>query len=86
MKAVVHTDFDTFRSEGGRGAVCFMGQDGLAFKCPCCGTEGYLPFKGPGDTWEWDGNTTAPTVTPSIRYTGGCLWHGWLKAGVFRDA
>lgn len=38
--------------------------------------------KGPpgGDrVWGWDGNTEAPTLTPSIHDQNH--WHGYLKAG-----
>lgn len=39
--------------------------------------------------WIWDGNVDRPTLSPSINSTverGGCGWHGWLTAGVFRAA
>jgi hypothetical protein len=29
--------------------------------------------------WGWDGNTEAPTLTPSISVPG--YWHGYLRAG-----
>ena len=58
---------------------------GIAFRCPCgCGREGFLPIgQGKAVSWEWDGNRTRPTLTPSIRQRGGCGWHGWLAAGVW---
>ena len=36
------------------------------------------PLNG-GHSWEWDGNTDKPTLTPSIKATG--IWHGWVRAG-----
>lgn len=44
------------------------------------------------DTWEWDGNREAPTLTPSILKWQldkhgkrvGEHWHGYLTAGVFK--
>lgn len=32
-------------------------------------------------SWEFDGNDEAPTLTPSINHVG--CWHGWLSEGVF---
>lgn len=32
-----------------------------------------------GHSWEWDGNESAPTLTPSINSVG--TWHGWVRAG-----
>jgi hypothetical protein len=62
--------------------------DGMAFVCPCgCGREGWLPFKPePSPSWNWNGNSLHPTLTPSVQQVGGCRWHGWLEAGVWRDA
>jgi hypothetical protein len=39
-------------------------------------------FNG-GHSWEWDGNETAPTLTPSINSVG--TWHGWVRAGRFES-
>jgi hypothetical protein len=38
---------------------------------------------GSSQSWEFDGNLAAPTLSPSINH-GGC-WHGWLQAGEFRS-
>ena len=59
--------------------------DGIAFVCPCgCGRQGWLPFRpAPSPSWEWNGNSIKPTLTPSIQQVGGCRWHGWLRAGVW---
>lgn len=41
-------------------------------------------------TWTWDGNTTAPSLSPSINCiknppeSYGCGWHGFLSGGAFR--
>ena len=78
---------------------------GLFYRCPCgCGTEHYIGFKPPSeddvkyarDTWAWDGNIEAPTVSPSIHshdWVEGIPvaqmpthWHGWLQGGVFKQA
>jgi hypothetical protein len=64
----------------------------LTFLCPCgCGTPaGVAVAKDMNDrggnhpVWQWDGNIEKPTITPSIQIIGGCGWHGYLTAGVFR--
>ena len=38
---------------------------------------------GSAQSWEFDGNLDAPTLTPSINHVG--CWHGWLTAGQFRS-
>ena len=33
--------------------------------------------------WEWDGNTTAPTLSPSIRTEHhDVIFHGYMKSGI----
>lgn len=66
---------------------------GLLAVCPCgCGEFCGISFDVPeaaglhGPKWKWDGNEEAPTITPSIRRIDGCKWHGWLTAGVFKEA
>jgi hypothetical protein len=34
-----------------------------------------------GCSWNWDGNTDAPTLTPSINCIAGCGWHGFMTKG-----
>lgn len=74
---------------GRPGAVQFFVDDvGLAFVCPCgCGTQGSIPFTGKVEastvSWQWDGNRTQPSLTPSIRRTSGCKWHGHLQHGAW---
>lgn len=72
----------TIRSQSSRGASGPY----LIFGCPLkkgsCGVP--LAPSAPlpnGALWTWDGNTEAPTVSPSINCTGGCGWHGYMKAG-----
>ena len=66
-----------------------LGPAGLLFCCPCgCGELGALSFDNAQDEhpkWHWDGNDDKPTLTPSLRKTAGCQWHGWLTAGEFRS-
>lgn len=38
-------------------------------------------FDGSPQSWEFDGNLEAPTLTPSIHHLG--CWHGYLTAGEF---
>jgi hypothetical protein len=67
------------------------GQRQFWFKCPGnCGqvapialrplAAGYEKFQ----SWEFDGNEDAPTLSPSINHVG--CWHGWLRGGVFSVA
>jgi hypothetical protein len=64
----------------------------LEFMCPCgCGNESRLHLVLAGEekkqnNWLWDGNPHQPTLSPSIRRTMGCLFHGYLEAGVWRSA
>jgi hypothetical protein len=37
-----------------------------------------------GAQWSWDGNETAPTLTPSLHWVG--VWHGWCRAGQLVEA
>lgn len=79
------------------GDFCFTVQNGvegcagLIYLCPCgCGIEGALTFrKGVNEdkhpAWDWDGNQAAPTLSPSIRRTVGCRWHGHLRKGVWES-
>lgn len=66
----------------------------MAFKCPCGqdvharGHDSIAVRKGAAASdngtraWHWDGNMDAPTLSPSIQRTSGCMWHGYL-AGWF---
>lgn len=58
---------------------------GMIYICPCgCGARGALAFRpadGERSSWEWDGNETAPTLSPSVHHVGH--WHGYLKAGIW---
>jgi hypothetical protein len=52
--------------------------ESVNFLCPCgCGMECYTPVVPKGQprgqrVWEYE---PGPTITPSIRYTGGCMAH-----------
>lgn len=84
---------DAIRSEAGAqpGAIeyRFIGKEmcGIAFRCPCgCGGESWMHVRTSeyNDGWAWNGNLSAPTLTPSILQSGmPCKWHGYLTAGVF---
>ena len=73
-----------FRVEDGAA-----GHAWLQYNCPCgCGSVGQIhmvPTGTPHDsrTWEWDGNRERPTLSPSIRRTIDCKFHGHLQAGVW---
>jgi len=61
---------------------------GLVYMCPCgCGVDSSIPFSGrspeetKGPLWNWDGDVSSPSVTPSIRRLSGCQWHGWITDG-----
>jgi hypothetical protein len=60
-----------------KNAIC-----GLNFHCPGCNKLGYLPFDG-SFRWNFDGNVTSPTLTPSVWNQYCCGWHGYLTAGVW---
>jgi hypothetical protein len=36
------------------------------------------------DYWQWDGDTDAPTLDPSIFHRGASSWHGWFECGYWR--
>jgi len=38
---------------------------------------------GSQHSWDWNGSTGAPTLTPSINHVG--CWHGWLTDGEFKS-
>lgn len=65
--------------------------NGYMMACPGCATQ--LVLRVGGDGWTvTEGNAGDPTtltLSPSIwhhpeRNDGGCGWHGYLTAGVFR--
>lgn len=96
MKLIAKVVEDIDEADGqDAGAIEFRlryrgeGIAGIGFRCPCgCGNEGYLPVRAPEmertqrPEWEWDGNTVAPTLSPSVFNTGmPCKWHGYLRNG-----
>lgn len=92
IRAIYFPDTASLRARGTPGSICFTDPgDGdvamLRFLCPCgCGalslvTVGihYKPhLRGP--SWNWNGSTDAPTLSPSVNQTA-CGWHGWLRDG-----
>lgn len=97
-------DFESYpwRTPGGfwcpdkeDGAAQWHCEDGqprvLDYVCPCgCKDWRSIPVnKSGGGGWRWDGDETAPTLTPSILHaksdgSGNCGWHGFLTAGVWK--
>lgn len=70
------------------------GESGWYFACNCpCGCRypdsvpldkaGEPPKGGPGNRWQWDGNLTHPTITPSFKRHTPCGIHFNLNAGVY---
>lgn len=64
--------------------------EGLRYICPRTGRycgEVYIGLTKPqaSPSWQWDGNTDEPTLSPSINCSGGCGWHGHLRKGVFEE-
>lgn len=66
---------------------------GYDFACPGCDSRSYLALSddNPGPRWNvTEGDPHKPetvTLSPSILHAterGGCGWHGYLTAGVFR--
>jgi Family of unknown function (DUF6527) len=53
--------------------------------CPCgCSIQSVLKignkFKpGGNQSWNWNGSTTEPTLSPSVNHVDH--WHGWLREG-----
>lgn len=77
-------DEDAGKASGAYEVRRYAGETGIAFRCPCgCGREGYLPIRPQdiGPSWDMTGPDDAPTLTPSVLFTGGCRWHGYLTAG-----
>lgn len=55
-------------------------------RCESLAIAGRVPWKrsptgqnGGTPQWDWDGNSLAPTFTPSIDCKG--CWHGFIRAG-----
>ena len=82
---------DGIPSEPGEVAIRGVEVDGVHghycyFTCPrkkgLCGVP-IKPLSNPphNNGWNWDGNTDAPTLTPSVNCVGGCGWHGYIRAG-----
>lgn len=64
----------------------------LNFVCPCgCGSVGGVSVRkdendrgGNHPIWGWNENKEQPTIQPSIKFVGGCGWHGFLTNGIFK--
>jgi len=55
---------------------------GVAFDCPGCGSDSYVPINRPGfdGGWDFSGTEQEPTLRPSLGQRC-CGWHGYLTAG-----
>jgi len=62
-------------SPGGSAAVAAR----LSAVAPLLAGKNFKPAQGP--SWNWNGSSSAPTLTPSVNHEGH--WHGWLTAGVW---
>lgn len=53
----------------------------LTFWCPGC-NSGHTVTYGGGETWQWDGNTERPTLSPSVLANGtrGNSTEEWNRA------
>jgi hypothetical protein len=83
-------DDESFDPAKHQGAFEFMtaphGQRRFVFVCPGrCKALTFIAIRpvvdGSPQSWEWDGNAEAPTLSPSIHHVG--CWHGWLRHGEF---
>lgn len=87
---IVFESVEALRNEGGPGSVHFSftdldGEQYMSFRCPCgCGDltfimvgKNFKPQQGP--SWKWNGDTTKPTLEPSVDRKGH--WHGYLTDG-----
>ncbi len=58
----------------------------IRFVCPCgCGAvySVITDKEFHKCAWNFDGNFTNPTLTPSIQIIGNCKWHGHITKGEF---
>lgn len=53
------------------------------FRCPCgCGASCYTPLRmNHPQRWDYSQGPNGPTLTPSIRYLGGCKAHFFITDG-----
>lgn len=58
------------------GKIIIVGKSAAKFMCPGCKEEHTFFYNGrrwpsTGATWNWDGNTEEPTITPSLNIGWG---------------
>lgn len=55
---------------------------GVAFDCPGCGSDSYVPINDGeyGNGWDFTGTDDSPTLRPSLGQRC-CGWHGYLTDG-----
>lgn len=75
--------------------IIFEGEAGSGWyfqcNCPCgCKYPDIVPLdkagdppRPPGVRWQWDGNLTHPTITPSFKRHTPCGVHFTIAAGVY---
>lgn len=94
MTKATHQTKDEFHESNVPGAFYVEAPDddrdqNFWYRCPCgCAVIGLLtvgagfkPEDGP--SWNWNGSTTRPTLSPSVHHVGH--WHGWLQDGEWRE-
>ena len=66
------------------------GVDKIVVVLPMRVKGGLRRIRLPLEKWEWNGNVTCPSLTPSIKTCSDpeqteVEWHGYLTAGVFTE-
>lgn len=97
MTSLIAVRVETIDDLKATGQFYWTGMSGgkigrMMFVCPCgCGSIAGVTIKPvAANGWEWNGNLDKPSLTPSIRITGGKgrdgdCWHGYLTDGVFKS-
>lgn len=91
-RATYIEDWDEFEKREVAGSICVDARTAGDFWycCPCgCKTiavlrvgNGHKP-SGDSPSWNWNGSTDRPTLTPSVHHVGH--WHGWLTDGEWKS-
>jgi hypothetical protein len=80
LRLIERGQFDVAREPSGQLRFWFV----CPGKCKSLTAIALRPVvEGSPQSWQWDGDMRAPTLTPSINHVG--CWHGWLTGGVFKE-